>query len=282
MAWMKGEGVRKLNRLFRVLTRSDLPIPHLGSLIKAKKPTTVEDETATTGAIEPPSPVEIRPEPTPLPHTTTSQYSQRSLSATDTDPWATSPELRPHESPTNGSRKPSSPIARRTTSSFTTATHQPSSTRGTPAEHPPSGGVGWGEGFSGPGSNDFGSPGLGPGGFGGDSAGGSGGRSRQPTGLDTPFVPRILPTGAEEVITVSSLPEKEGMLFFQHRNYQVTSARRSSKVIRRYSDFVWLLDCLHKRYPFRQLPLLPPKRVSSKWFDQRMLFVLNLRLCSQW
>jgi hypothetical protein len=26
-----------------------------------------------------------------------------------------------------------------------------------------------------------------------------------------------------------------------------------------------LLDCLHKRYPFRQLPLLPPKRVGSKF-----------------
>jgi len=58
------------------------------------------------------------------------------------------------------------------------------------------------------------------------------------------------------------MPEKEGMFFFQHHNYEVTSSRRGSKVIRRYSDFVWLLDCLHKRYPFRVLPLLPPKRVA--------------------
>lgn len=49
---------------------------------------------------------------------------------------------------------------------------------------------------------------------------------------------------------------------FQHHNYEVSSQRRASKVIRRYSDFVWLLDCLHKRYPFRVLPLLPPKRVG--------------------
>lgn len=49
---------------------------------------------------------------------------------------------------------------------------------------------------------------------------------------------------------------------FQHHNYEVTSQRRGSKVVRRYSDFVWLLDCLHKRYPFRMLPLLPPKRVA--------------------
>jgi sorting nexin-8 len=58
------------------------------------------------------------------------------------------------------------------------------------------------------------------------------------------------------------LEEKEGMFLFQHRNYEVGSIRRNSKVIRRYSDFVWLLECLHKRYPFRQLPLLPPKRMS--------------------
>jgi sorting nexin-8 len=58
------------------------------------------------------------------------------------------------------------------------------------------------------------------------------------------------------------MPEKEGMFMFQHHNYEVSSSRRSSKVVRRYSDFVWLLDCLHKRYPFRVLPLLPPKRVA--------------------
>ncbi|CDM31330.1 hypothetical protein DTO013E5_23 [Penicillium roqueforti] len=66
----------------------------------------------------------------------------------------------------------------------------------------------------------------------------------------------------EETVTVTLLPEKEGLFMFQHRNYEVKSARRGSTVIRRYSDFVWLLDCLQKRFPFRQLPLLPPKRVS--------------------
>ncbi|KAI9375603.1 sorting nexin mvp1 [Aspergillus egyptiacus] len=67
----------------------------------------------------------------------------------------------------------------------------------------------------------------------------------------------------KEVVTVTLLPEKEGMFMFQHRNYEVKSARRGSTVVRRYSDFVWLLDCLHKRYPFRQLPLLPPKRLAA-------------------
>ena len=74
---------------------------------------------------------------------------------------------------------------------------------------------------------------------------------------------RTTTTGAEEVVTVTLLPEKEGMFMFQHHNYEVKSRRRASAVTRRYSDFVWLLDCLHKRYPFRQLPLLPPKRVAG-------------------
>ncbi|GAA5984344.1 hypothetical protein JCM11641_006190 [Rhodosporidiobolus odoratus] len=33
-------------------------------------------------------------------------------------------------------------------------------------------------------------------------------------------------------------------------------------VSRRYSDFTWLLDCLVRRYPFRLLPALPPKRIQ--------------------
>jgi sorting nexin-8 len=70
-------------------------------------------------------------------------------------------------------------------------------------------------------------------------------------------------SGPDENILVTLMPEKEGVFMFQHHNYQVSSIRRNSKVIRRYSDFVWLLDCLHKRYPFRQLPLLPPKRVGG-------------------
>ncbi|KAL3444992.1 hypothetical protein BJX65DRAFT_297288 [Aspergillus insuetus] len=80
---------------------------------------------------------------------------------------------------------------------------------------------------------------------------------RRSLGLDRVTSPHV-----KEVVTVSLLQEKEGMFMFQHRNYEVKSARRGSTVVRRYSDFVWLLDCLHKRYPFRQLPLLPPKRIA--------------------
>ncbi|KAJ5760308.1 hypothetical protein N7520_007464 [Penicillium odoratum] len=77
-----------------------------------------------------------------------------------------------------------------------------------------------------------------------------------------PLVTRTTNPQIEETVIINLLPEKEGMFMFQHRNYEVKSARRGSTVIRRYSDFVWLLDCLQKRFPFRQLPLLPPKRVS--------------------
>lgn len=71
-----------------------------------------------------------------------------------------------------------------------------------------------------------------------------------------------VPPGTGESVTVTLLPEKEGMFMFQHHNYEVKTVRKGTSVVRRYSDFVWLLDCLQKRYPFRRLPLLPPKRVQ--------------------
>ena len=76
-----------------------------------------------------------------------------------------------------------------------------------------------------------------------------------------------IPSGTGEQVTVTLLPEKEGTFLFQHHNYEVKTIRRGSSVVRRYSDFVWLLDCLHKRYPFRRLPLLPPKRVQGMPFE---------------
>lgn len=72
-----------------------------------------------------------------------------------------------------------------------------------------------------------------------------------------------IPKGTGELVTITTLPDKEGMFLFQHHNYEVKTIRRGSNVVRRYSDFVWLLDCLQKRYPFRRLPLLPPKRIQG-------------------
>ena len=113
-----------------------------------------------------------------------------------------------------------------------------------------------------------GQPGLSPVGFGsgGDDPG------HQPRGAvrRSPGGNRTTDRGVEETVTVTLLPEKEGVFLFQHRNYEVKSARRASTVVRRYSDFVWLLDCLHKRYPFRQLPLLPPKTIAGKSLSERL------------
>lgn len=130
---------------------------------------------------------------------------------------------------------------------------------------PSSAGSGWGNNnTSGPSQSDESS-------FGGTQRTALGGFGHPGDGPN-PLAPRRRSLGlgrsttnpqVEEIVTVSMLPEKEGLFMFQHRNYEVKSARRGSTVIRRYSDFVWLLDCLQKRFPFRQLPLLPPKRVSG-------------------
>lgn len=170
---------------------------------------------------------------------------------------------------------PAAPPPPRTTSTFTTAAA--SSTNDSdavpsrassfaPAQSP--GGAWGGEFFAGGGGN----PNEGSNPFGGLGGGNVG---REPTEQrPNPTLSRTIGSGrtgtaVEENIIVTLLPEKEGMFMFQHHNYEVASARRGSKVIRRYSDFVWLLDCLHKRYPFRVLPLLPPKRVAG------MLLVLS-------
>lgn len=136
---------------------------------------------------------------------------------------------------------------------------------GQPSENTPgSVASGWGENFSNPAGAGFGSTGN-------SGLGGEFGQSGDDQGNTNPNNNisrsigggRISSHGVEEIITINMLPEKEGMFFFQHRNYEVKSSRRGSSVIRRYSDFVWLVDCLQKRYPFRQIPLLPPKRVAG-------------------
>ncbi|KAI8992008.1 hypothetical protein BDF20DRAFT_812860 [Mycotypha africana] len=63
-------------------------------------------------------------------------------------------------------------------------------------------------------------------------------------------------------ITVS-VAEKEGFLF-THINYWVQSMQRQTSVRRRYSDFYWFWETLLKRYPFRVIPNLPPKKMSNK------------------
>ncbi|KAI4275118.1 MAG: hypothetical protein LQ337_003443 [Flavoplaca oasis] len=199
------------------------------------------------------------------------QLGRDSLENLDADPWG-SPALHKGHTHTNPVRNDATPSSNgvtaarplvgaaagnnRTTSAFTTHSELPDSASSTLANDDTTTGQtdgsagGWGS-FGNPGQGGLGN------GFGGDD---QGNQSSRP-------VSRSLGGGRtnrhiEETVTVTLLPEKEGMFMFQHRNYEVKSARRGSTVIRRYSDFVWLLDCLHKKYPFRQLPLLPPKRVA--------------------
>lgn len=185
----------------------------------------------------------------------TAQRSSFGAGFGESDPWG-SPDMHRGHGHLNGI---GASTTQRTTSSFTTNAAESADSTGTASGAfngtGTSGGetaaAAWGASSSYP--VEGGAEGAGSGGFGGDD--------------NSPSVPRraIPPRtskGLEEVVTVNLLEEKEGMFLFQHRNYEVASVRRNSKVIRRYSDFVWLLDCLHKRYPFRQLPLLPPKRVQ--------------------
>lgn len=179
----------------------------------------------------------------------------------------------------NGDRdSPDVPPAR-TTSTFTTNTVNTTDdaaaepvrqTSFAPAQSP---GAAWGGEFFGPavanpdvGVSPFGQPG-------GTLGGGNIGEPR-PAAASRTIGSGRTGNALEENIIVTLMPEKEGMFMFQHHNYEVASIRRGSKVIRRYSDFVWLLECLHKRYPFRVLPLLPPKRVAGMSED---LFLASIR-----
>ncbi len=249
--------------------------------------------------LEDPSPKQQTSTPPAKPLTSGSSPSKSrrlrkdSLENLDDDPWASPALHKGHTHIVNNEATPSSnPTAAkplrnrlsepsRTTSAFTTHSEEPASTPIAAEEGPT--GPGWGS--DGPNSGEFpgsGQSGLGGGGFGssgdqqGNHAGDGIGRSLGGG--------RTINLGVEETVTVTLLPEKEGRFMFQHRNYEVKSARRASTVIRRYSDFVWLLDCLHKRYPFRQLPLLPPKRVAGKTSAQCYAWqsLMTNRTISQW
>ncbi|KAK9703473.1 Sorting nexin mvp1 [Basidiobolus ranarum] len=65
-----------------------------------------------------------------------------------------------------------------------------------------------------------------------------------------------------DLISIKISPQRGGMIF-KHINYVVESKQRLSSVVRRYSDFWWLLEVLTRRYPSRMLPTLPPKRIGG-------------------
>lgn len=213
-------------------------------------------------------PVTPPPKPQqPAPSTRPRDTGQGSFGAPETDPWG-SPDL--HRGHNHAAAAPNEPgqngfgSVRSATNGWANTVQVADSQNGVssngPAnEAPPSSsGSGW-DGFNNAPPAPFGNEGQsGLGGF--DAPGGRDGSNSQNRAIGGGIVTG---SGVEEVITVTLLPEKEGVFMFQHRNYEVKSTRRGSSVVRRYSDFVWLLDCLLRRYPFRQLPLLPPKRVAG-------------------
>lgn len=83
---------------------------------------------------------------------------------------------------------------------------------------------------------------------------------------------------SSDTIIVEEIPQKEGVLF-KHTNYYVkhlielptAQQNKERTVIRRYSDFLWLQEVLHRRYPFRLIPELPPKKIGSQNLDPTFL-----------
>lgn len=83
-------------------------------------------------------------------------------------------------------------------------------------------------------------------------------------------------TGGASVVAGSGLPDGwwrneltvqvnllglQGFILNRYTVYEVVSDR-GTPVSRRYSEFAFLWDCIVRRYPFRLLPALPPKRIG--------------------
>ncbi|CUA75520.1 Sorting nexin MVP1 [Cryptococcus neoformans var, neoformans B-3501A] [Rhizoctonia solani] len=113
-----------------------------------------------------------------------------------------------------------------------------------------------------------------------------------PPGAGTSLLSSGLPTGwwsRQESAIVTIIPEKQGFLLNRYTVYAVQTDRGPA-VQRRYSEFAWLWDCLIRRYPFRVVPSLPPKRIGpdDQFIEQRrrglarfLVFVLNHPVLSQ-
>ncbi|TFK29642.1 MVP1 domain-containing protein [Coprinopsis marcescibilis] len=63
----------------------------------------------------------------------------------------------------------------------------------------------------------------------------------------------------------------QGFILNRYIVYEITSEKSDHPVIRRYSEFTFLWDCLVRRYPFRLFPALPPKRIGAdeQFLEQR-------------
>ncbi|KAK1232920.1 Sorting nexin mvp1 [Marasmius sp. AFHP31] len=86
----------------------------------------------------------------------------------------------------------------------------------------------------------------------------------------------------QDTISVA-IQGQQGFILNRYTVYQITTDK-GAPVTRRYSEFVYLWDCLVRRYPFRLFPALPPKRIGPDeyFLEQRrrglarfLNFVLN-------
>ncbi|CAE6475350.1 unnamed protein product [Rhizoctonia solani] len=112
-----------------------------------------------------------------------------------------------------------------------------------------------------------------------------------PPGVGTSLLSSGLSPGwwrQQDSAIVTIIPEKKGFLLNRYILYGVQTDRGT--VQRRYSEFAWLWDCLIRRYPFRVVPSLPPKRIGpdDQFLEQRrrglarfLGFVLNHPILSQ-
>ncbi|KAI0322771.1 hypothetical protein OF83DRAFT_1048610 [Amylostereum chailletii] len=107
--------------------------------------------------------------------------------------------------------------------------------------------------------------------------------SRFSAGNDT--VPPSAMNGGTSSVAGSGLPKgwwqreekvsvnfggQQGFILNRYMLYDIVT-QRGAPVSRRYSEFVFLWDCLVRRYPFRLLPQLPPKRIGpdESFLEQR-------------
>ncbi|RUS75487.1 hypothetical protein EGW08_016755 [Elysia chlorotica] len=75
---------------------------------------------------------------------------------------------------------------------------------------------------------------------------------------------------ALDTVKVELVPEKKGIIL-KHVEYEVTSVRHKTTVLRRYNDFIAFHELLTARFAYRLVPRLPPKKVgaSREFIEQR-------------
>ncbi|KAJ1978294.1 Sorting nexin mvp1 [Dimargaris xerosporica] len=85
-----------------------------------------------------------------------------------------------------------------------------------------------------------------------------------PTG-DEETMPSLVPFSrvADDPVHITIDDVRSGTVF-KYTTYTLAWDAKGTRVVRRYSDFWWLLETLMKRYPFRMLPHLPPKAIGAK------------------